>query len=233
MFGSDTLAFANQTYWIYQEDPDTGKMTHVDREPRPDFAHRCFPVIGATKKFLLHAQFEPDQPAVDEAAYRRLVEKVLARSDRSASAPVERVVIPGYADLHTFSQAHEPLFKEEIGGAWRSYLQRGNWRMIFPFSRSHQNRVADEFAARLAKTPGAIAVHLVTFPELRINHAALLFEVDSTPEHHHFSAYDPNEPQRPVELRFDRKSRQFLFPETPYYQGGPVDVYEIYESFWY
>src|SRR5690606_21314728 len=84
-----------------------------------------------------------------------------------------KIPIPGYANLREFSVDREQLLKEECGGAWRSYFQRGNWRMILPFSRRHQERASDKLKNSL-QNHGVAAVHLVRFPQLTINHAVLL-----------------------------------------------------------
>lgn len=76
-------------------------------------------------------------------------------------------------------------------------------------------------------------VHLVRFPTLAINHAVLLFDVHVTTLEIHFSAYDPNCPEMPTVLTYDRAQRRFRFPANHYFAGGRVDVYEIYHTWNY
>jgi len=231
-FDRDTFAFPNETFWVYHDDPATGRMTHENREPRPDFAHRCFVVVRSAKQFQLHARFDPAAPVASDSEYRRIVRRIVRRSTRTASPEAERIRVPGYADLRAFSAGQERVVKDELGPAWQSYVQRGHWRMVMPFSRDHQERTADTLAAKAADhTP--VAVHVVDFPGLTINHALLVFGVSSTPETMRFQAYDPNDSSVPVLLEYDRATHTFSLARTPYYRGGPLKVYEVYRSWWY
>lgn len=73
-------------------------------------------------------------------------------------------------------------------------------------------------------------VHVVSPPKLEINHAVLVFGVRETPEAFEFQTYDPNNAHRPLTLTFDRKKQHFIFPRTHSYEGGKVNVYEIYRA---
>ncbi|GDY19713.1 hypothetical protein LBMAG56_10580 [Verrucomicrobiota bacterium] len=231
-FQRDTFAFANETRWRYAVDPATGRQVATPRVPVPDYMLHCFVVVRAARQFWLHARFEPTQPAPDEATCRGLIRAVVARSAQTASGAGAKVVIPGYASLREFSVAREALLKAGCGGAWRSYFQRGNWRMIYPFWRSHQ---ASE-AARLTTTlrdGGLPIVHVQRFPQLTINHTLLLFGAQETSAGIEFRAYDPNVPEREIVLTFERATRTFTLPPLPYFAGGRVDVYEIYRGWIY
>jgi hypothetical protein len=231
-FETDTFAYPNELVWEYHFDPATGKVTTSNREPPPTYSHHCFVVVRSTARFFLHAHFDPSQPVADEATYGHLIREVLSRSPRRQSAEAERIVIPGYANLRAFSAAHEKLLKAECGGAWQSYLQRGHWRMIFPFSGGHQEDTARELWSAVRNGHAPI-VHVIRFPDLRINHALLVF--GATPSLHEirFDVYDPNRPEQPSTLTFHRDSRTFTFPPNPYFPGGPVDVYQIYRDLWH
>ena len=141
-------------------------------------------------------------------------------------------MIPGYAGLREFSVAWEALLKRECGGAWQSYFQRGNWRMVFPFTRAHQQNEADRLLSILEQG-GLPVVHVLRFPQLTINHTVLLFSARSHAGTIEFRAYDPNIPEREVILCFDRATRTFTWPALPYFVGGRVDVYEIYRGWIY
>jgi hypothetical protein len=226
-FATDTFAYPNELVWEYQFDPVTGKATTRNREPPPTYSHHCFVVARAASQFLQHARFDPEQPVASEATYRKLVRQVLERSPRAASAEADRIVIPGYASLREFSTAWEKLLKGECGGAWRSYFQRGHWRMIFPFSRGHQEEVALALWSDLRQGRSPV-VHVVRFPELTINHALLVFNVTPSLHEIRFDVYDPNSPDKPAALTFHRDRGRFEFPPTFYFVGGRVDVYEVY-----
>lgn len=231
-FQRDTFAFANQTRWSYAVDAVTGRQVATPRGRAPDYSLRCFVVVRAARQFWLHARFEPTRPAPDEPACRELIRAVVSRSAQAASGAGAKVVIPGYASLREFSVAREALLKAGCGGAWRSYFQRGNWRMIYPFPRAHQASEAAQLVAALRG--GALPiVHVLRFPQLTINHTLLLFGARETPGVIEFRAYDPNVPERAIPLTYERATRTFTLPPLPYFAGGRVDVYEIYRGWIY
>ena len=234
-FARDTFAFPNETYWVYRPEPGTDRMMHENRVPPPEYAHRCFVVARSAKQFHLHARFVPDAPLVSDAEYRRRIRRVVDRSACRESAEEKRVEFPGYANLRAFSDAHGDLLRDEMGGAWQSYTQRGHWRMVFPFGPSHQQRQAEALARRFAGDSVAepVVIHVVRFPALTINHALVMFGAQETPGEIRFDVYDPNEPGQPLTLVFDRATRRFTLPATPYFVGGRVDVYEVYRSWMY
>src|SRR5208283_4028746 len=110
-FERDTFAFPHELVWKYHFDPVTGAMTTFKADPPPAYYHRCFVMARSTRQFFYHARFEPELPAVDDQNYRKLVRAVVSRNPRRACADLERLVIPGYTGLRSFSQEHEPLLK--------------------------------------------------------------------------------------------------------------------------
>jgi len=232
IFGEDTFAYRNDLVWIYYRDPATGKLGHRARDPKPDYTHHCFPVARSARQFFQHARFDASQPIADEATYRKLIHRVVSTSPRTQLPEHERIVVPGYSNLFAFSQARERLLKEECGGAWQSYFQRGHWRMVFPFSERHQAKMVEQLGESIRRNRPAV-VHIVRFPSLTINHALVLFSAKEAAGKVVFSAYDPYEPGRPSELTFNRSERQFYFPANDYFVGGKVDIYEIYHSWNY
>jgi hypothetical protein len=156
----------------------------------------------------------------------------VSTSLRTPAPEARKIVFPGYADLRSFSADYESLLKSECGGAWQCYFQRGNWRVVFPFSRHQQEHVAQILQQELDQR-GAAVVHLVRFPQLSINHAVLIFEARSDSKEIRFSTYDPNEPDKPTVITFDRATRTFSLPTNAYFQGGRVDVYPIYDRWIY
>jgi DMSO/TMAO reductase YedYZ molybdopterin-dependent catalytic subunit len=142
------------------------------------------------------------------------------------------VVFPGYADLRTFSQEHEAMLKGQCGGAWQCYFQRGNWRVVFPFTRHQQEHMARKLEEELQQKGIAVA-HLVRFPQLSINHAVLMYGAKADSTQVQFLTYDPNEPEKPTVVTFDRATRTFTLPTNAYFQGGRVDVYPIYDRVLY
>lgn len=229
VFGADTLSFANELRAEYAMQAD-GRMAMLRKPAPPEFSLRCFPMVRMAREFHHHAAFDPAAARGPDEMYRGAIKAVVARDSRHRASESERVRIPGFANLRQLSGAHPKLLQAACGGAWRSYFQRGNWRMILPFTRSGQARTAAALARSLAEG-GVPIVHVVDFPALRLNHALLLYQ--HRPEESGepvFAAYDPNEPDQPLELRFDPVRQSFVFPRTRYFPGGRVNVYEVYRS---
>ena len=225
-FDKDTLAYPNELKWEYHYEAN-GKWTTHTREPKPTYALHCFVVARTVRQFFENCRFDPTARICDKATYRRLIRQVARSSARRPLPEEEKIVIPGYADLRAFSQQHERILKEECGGAWQSYVQRGHWRMIFPFTRHQQERMAKQLLAHV-RGDWPVIVHVVRFPALTINHAIVIFEAKDAGEQLLFTAYDPNQVGQPLTLRYDRGTRRFSLPPSSYYPGGRVDVYEIF-----
>jgi hypothetical protein len=189
-------------------------------------------VARSARQFFQFAQFEPDLPKADEATYRKLIRRVVAQDPQRNLPDSDRIVIPGYANLREFSVGQEHSLKAKCGGAWRSYFQRGHWRMIFPFSREHQRKTAESLVAKIKHNRPPV-VHIVRFPQLTINHALVLFDATETEKEIQFAVYDPNKPEKPSRLTFDRATKTFSFPANDYFPGGLVDIYEIYRDFFF
>jgi hypothetical protein len=227
-FGRDTFAFENETYWEYHFD-EAGKTTFRPRAQKPAYGHRCFVLTRAARQFFYQARFDAAQPAADEADLRRRVRGVVARDPRRPGSPDQQIVIPGFANLREFSAAHGKLLKAECGGAWRSYVLRSHWRMVFPISRAHQAATAASLTEALRRNVPSI-VHLVRFPALTINHSMLVFAAAENGTGIDFQAYDPNNVAGPTTLSFRSESNTFHLPRNHYWAGGDLDIIEIYRS---
>ena len=229
LFYHDSFSFSNQLVWEYRFDDSTGKTTTARRDPPPTYSHHCFVVARAARQFLNHAQFAPDQAIVSDEAYRSLIQQIVSRSPRRISPAEDKIIVPGFADLRAFSRQKETMLKEECGGAWRSYFQRGHWRMIFPFTRGNQARTAATLLREVQELETPL-VHVVRFPRLSINHALLIFDGAESPDEIRFSVYDPNNPHAPEALVFHKETRRFELSRNLYFSGGRVDVYEIFHD---
>jgi hypothetical protein len=230
-FQTDTFSYPNDLVWEYHYDANH-KWVHNRREPKPDYTHHCFVVARSARQFFENARFDTNQPIATEAQYRHLIHRVVSIDPSHPLADSKKIVIPGYANLHEFSIAQEKLLKSECGPAWQSYIQRGHWRMIFFFSRASQERTVKRLLADLKDNRPPV-VHLTTFPSLSINHAILLFGAKETENEIFFSVYDPNKPDSPKVLTYNRASRTFTFAANDYWPGGKLNVYEVYRSWDY
>jgi hypothetical protein len=224
----NNFAFANELKWTYTFHED-GSFTASDVEPKPERPHRCFPIVRAAREFFYHAKFDESLPKIAEANYRELIRQILARNSRCPAEPSERIIIPGYADLFTFSSDHSDLIQREIGGSWRSFYQRGNWRMLFPITDRRERKTAHALFDEIQSGRLPI-IHVYRFPDVRLNHGILVFAAQKQDHEYIFTCYDPNSPERPSELKFDTSHDAFIFERNRYFAGGPVKVYEVYRG---
>ena len=225
-FERDTFAYANELVWEYSYDAQGHWQTHT-REVKPTYHQHCFVMARSARQFFDNALFEPSLPPVEESVYRERIRRVVKASPRRPLPEAQKVIFPGYADLRSFSREHEKLLKSECGPATQSYIQIGNWRTILPFTRGHQERMARQLVAHL-RNGRPVLVHVLRFPQLSINHALLVFQAEETPSEVNFPVYDPNHPEQPGVLIFERATRTFRLPPSNYFFGGAVNVYEIY-----
>lgn len=230
-FERDTFAFANELVWSYDVDAD-GEWRATGRSEETHYSHRCFVLARTARQFFQHARFDPAQPPPGDEELRRLVRQVAGTSPRVRLAEADRIVIPGYPGLRALSEAKPELLREEIGGPLWSYVERGNWRMVIPFSRGHQEDTASDLVAALDRRRPAI-LHLVRFPRIAINHAVLVYDYEDAGDEVRFRFYDPNAPDAPATLAYRRASRTFALERNAYFRGGRVDAYEIYHRPWY
>jgi hypothetical protein len=231
-FTRDSFAFANELVWEYRLDAATGKRVLGTRNPKPEYAHRCFALARVTRQFFYHARFEADQAMATDEIYRQRISTVTVRNPRTPCERKDQIIFPGFAGLREFSRTYEKLLKAACGGAWRSYFLRSHWRMITPFSRAHQARTAGGLIAALKQNRLPI-LHLVKFPSLSINHCIVLFSVTETESGWEFESYDPNNADEPEQLTFDGTSQTFFLPPNSCWPGGALNVSHICRSWFF
>lgn len=232
VFERDTFAYPHELVWKYNFDPVTGAMSVCKADPPPTYYHRCFVIVRATRQFFYHARFEPNLPRADEETYHKLVRQIVRRDVRQRCLETERITVPGFDSLRTFSRTHEPLLKSQCGEAWESYFLRSHWRMIFPVPAWHREKIVKKLKESLPKR-GLTLVHLFCFPKLTINHGIALFGFAESEAAIEFDAYDPNIPENPVKLVYEKQRRQFTFAPNRYWGGGVLKAMEIYADWPY
>lgn len=231
-FGRDTFAYPHELVWKYNFDPVTGAMSVCKAEPPPTYYHRCFVLVRATRQFFYHARFEPELPRADVETYRSLIRQIVRRDVRKRCLETERIVVPGFDGLRALSRDHEPLLKAQCGAPWESYFLRSHWRMIFPVPTWYREMMVKKLKESLPRR-GLTLVHLFRFPKITINHGIALFGYAESEASVEFDAYDPNIPENPVKLVFDKQRREFTFAPNRYWGGGPLKVMEIYTDWPY
>jgi hypothetical protein len=222
----DTFAFSNDTFFQYGVD-EQGRLHITQRKKPAEFAHRCFVLSRAVLQFHQFARFDPQQPRVSRDEYHRRI-KAICRIPVWSSGPREKIVIPGYADLHSFSVAYEGLLKEDLGNWVPSYLRLGNWRMIMGHLRAGQASAAQWLAASIDR--GQLrAIYLARFPHM--NHVVVVYTVRREAGGNlSFTVYDPNYPNEPSWVFYRASERSFEFEPRWYFPGGRVNVMRVFIS---
>ena len=229
-FNRDTLAFANQTVYMYPRG-------HAEERPgRPGeeaatFTLRCFAMCRSVEQFRKFARFDASLPPPDDARLTSLVRRVLRRAVWRAPLPTkQRVVIPGYPDLRALSKARSTILKRNVGGGWLTYLRPGNYRMFSfwwngPAEQTRAQRTLEEVLAR----NDLYVAYLTNYPKLGINHAVLHLRSQSRYRsrlgagHRCVTAvYDPNHPEAPRVITYDTQRHQFSYQKDWDFVGGNV-----------
>jgi len=217
-FGVDTFAFRNDIRW---KNPGKTDM----------YANYCFVMARAVTQFHRFARFAPGLPRVEPADYTRLVAEVVERSPwEDPLPPADRVVIPGYASLHELSAAQEKAVKAGLGGPFWTFVNWTNWRVVFPVTGGQQERVARETLAELDE--GHMVQLLVTnLPKVELNHTVIAYDYRIYEGRFlEFIVYDPNEPEAPGWVAFDRAERSFFASGVYDTEPGVIRAFRMYYS---
>jgi hypothetical protein len=219
VFTPDTFAFANLIAARHARGDDV-------------YAHYCFVLARGLRQFFAFARFDPASARLSPEAY---VERVRAVTSRSPWAPPlspdARVVIPGYANLREFSEAQESALKEGLGSSFWTLVHWTNWRVTFPVTAGGQEEVAEEIMSELAA--GRLVQLLVTnLPKIELNHTVVAFEYRVASAGVEFGVWDPNEPEAPGVITFDRSQRRFYATRMFDTEPGPIRAFRMYYA-WY
>lgn len=213
-FATDTFAFRNE---IRARKPDVPDL----------YAHHCFVLARAIRQFHATARFDPAAPRLDHAGYVERVRMVAARSPWDAPLPPDaRVVIPGYANLREFSRGEEAAVKTGLGGPFWTVVHWTLWRVTFPVTRGHQETVAEEIKRELAS--GRLVQLLVTnWPKPELNHGVIAFGYRETATGVEFTTWDPNDPDDPGTITFERAPRRFFATRVYATAPGPIRAFRM------
>lgn len=222
----DTFAFSNDTVLAYGV--DEAGVLHISKRDKPvEFGHRCFVLARGVLQFEKFARFEPRQPKLSREEYRARMLR-LFRIPLWSEGPREKIVFPGFPDLHAFSVAYEGLLKENLGNWLPSYLRVGNWRMTMGHLRIGQ-QWADEWLERSIMQGEPRALYLARFPHM--NHVVIAFAMHREADGRtRFDVYDPNYPGTASWVDYVPSERSFNFEKRWYFPGGRVNVMRVFIS---
>jgi hypothetical protein len=226
-YPDDTFAFKNETVWNYVGGAvQPGKKDDHVRE----YTRRCFVLSRSIVQFWKFARFEPSaQPLPPD----ELATRIRQVSERSvwlpALSPANRIVIPGYANLHDASAKMPFVFQANIGRGWPIYFRPGNIVIASWVTRALEDRLNGEIFHDLQmNTPTILWVY--RFPSLKMNHVVVVYSGTQDATGYHYHVYDPNYRGRFSHLDYDPPTRTFRFNPVYYFKGGPVTVRSIYRG---
>ena len=215
-FGVDTFAFRNESRSKNRGKPDL-------------YANYCFVMVRGVTQFHRFARFDANAPKLSPEEYADRVSQVVSRAPWDEPLPdAQRVVMPGYASLYALSKEQERAVKAGLGSAFWSWVHWTNWRVVFPFPAAQQERVAREALAELQA--GRPVQFLVTnLPRWELNHTVLAYDYrigdNGVVE---FIVYDPNDPEAPGLVDFDREERHFVATRLWDTAPGPIRAFRMY-----
>ena len=226
-YPGDTFAFKNETVWNYvggSVEPEK------DSDHVREYTRRCFTLSRATVQFWKFARFEPNAKPLpaDELAHR--IRQVCERSVwLPALAPRDRIVIPGYHNLHEASDKMRYVFQANIGRGWPIYFRPGNIVIALWVTRALEDRLNGEIFHDLQmNTPSILWVY--RFPSLKMNHVVVVYSGTHDSSGYHYHVYDPNYRDRFSHLDYNPATRTFSFQKVYFFKGGPVTARAIYRG---
>jgi hypothetical protein len=220
----DAFSFSNDTVLNYEVTPDGRLLTsRKAKSDRP--THCCFLFTRSAMQFWQFARFEPRQPRISEDEYRRRIVALFKINPWEKRE--ERIAFPGYADLWSFSKAHEKTIRDSLGSWLLTYLRVGNWRVMNPVIRWRQRSIAETLFAHVSR--GEVrAIFLAKLPHM--NHVVLVYHAERLPDGGmRFSTYDANFAGKPMRLDYVAKSNLFDFPKCFYWPGGTLRGMPVYD----
>jgi hypothetical protein len=216
-FGEDTFAFPNEV-----------RSLNPGREDL--YANYCFVMTRGIVQFSKFARFDPAGERLSRAAYAERVRRVARHAPWEAPPPPEeRIVIPGYANLHEFSRAEEAAVKAGLGSRFWTLVHWTNWRIAFPVGGAHQERVAAEALAEL-RAGRPVQLLVTNWPKPELNHGVVAYGYRVGEGTVDFVVYDPNEPGQPGVISFQRDRRRFWATRLFDTQPGPIRAFRMYYS---
>lgn len=222
----DTFAFANETAWQYGIN-ERGELQMGPRQDEPKYAHRCFVMTRAVLQFWQFARFDPRAKRLPRAEYAKLIRRI-SRIPVWSDGPREKIVVPGFRDLHDFSTVMPAVLQENLGAWLPSYFRVGNWRMGMGHLRAGQAAAA-KWLQESTKEGQPRTIYVARFPHL--NHCLIVFRSEARAKGvTRFWLYDPNYPGEAAWLDYDPAQRSFDLQPRWYFPGGRVNVMRVYIS---
>ena len=226
-YPDDTYAFKNETVWNYV---GGSVQPEQDKDHVREYTRRCFTLSRSIVQFWKFARFDPAGKSLPDDEFARRIRQVCERSVwLPPLAPKDRIVIPGYPNLHAASAAQPYVFQKNIGRGWPIYFRPGNGVIAMWVTRALEDRLNGEIWHDLQfNTPTIVWVY--RFPSLKMNHVVVIYSGTHDATGYHYHVYDPNYRDRFSHFDYDPKTRTFRFQPVYFFKGGPVTVRAIYRG---
>jgi hypothetical protein len=226
----DTFAYANELVFTYEDGVHVSSTNAPGREPA--YTRRCFIMAAGVIQFWKHARFDPQAPPVSEEELGRRIRQVRELAAWWPSEPYEqRILFPGFADLHDLSEREGRLLRANMGAGWTTYFHPRKYAMPYVPTPEFESRMANDLQYWMEHGQPMV-VWLYNFPDVNINHAVTVYEKAERPRPDvlAFHVYDPNFTDGPRTLFYDTVTSTFSYEKTFYFHGGAVHVRPMYTS---
>jgi hypothetical protein len=229
-YPTDTFAFKNETVWNYVNG-SVQPESDAHRKARPhEYNQRCFVLSRALVQFWKFASFAPGLPPLDAAGLAHRIREVTGRSVwLPALAPKDRIIFPGYHNLHEASAAMPGVFQDNLGLSWPFYFRPGNIVVGLWVSRHMEECLNAEIWHDLQmNTPTLLWIY--RFPT-KLNHIIVVYSGTHDARGYHYHIYDPNYGDlRFSHFEYNPATRTFYLEPVYYFKGGPVTARSIYRG---
>jgi len=231
-FGRDTFAFANETVFEFHDGHAYPRHETGPTKPKR-FTNHCFVMSRSIIQFRKFARFDPALPPLEDEELAARIRKITSQRPWEPAFPeAERIVIPGYRDLRSLSEARTGIVQRNIGQGWTTYFRPGNWRILLPHGGAQQAKTHEALERSLERGEFFVA-YLTNFPSsLNINHGVLVYAAkESGSDAARYLVYDSNHPDGPRTLEWSPGDSSFLYQRDTDFVGGRVVVWQVYGTF--
>ena len=230
-FNRDTFSFDNETILEYHDGQASARGRTPGEHPKR-FVQHCFVMSRTVMQFRKFVWFEPGEPPLNDKELAERIRKITRVPPWTAPlAREDRIVIPGYSDLRSLSEARAEILQKNIGLGWPTYFRLGNWRILWPHGRAQQAKTHEAMEQALGEKGGFFVAYLTNFPRsLNINHGVLVYaRKNKDPQGGCcYTVYDPNHHDAPRTLEWSDRDGAFLYQRDTDFVGGKVVVWRVY-----
>src|SRR3954462_1187521 len=114
-FKRDTFSFDNETALEYHDGHASPRPRTLGPQPKR-FTQHCFVMSRTVMQFRKFVRFELGRPPLDDNELAKRIRKITRVPPwTDPMSDSDRIVMPGYADLRSLSQARPEILQKNIG----------------------------------------------------------------------------------------------------------------------